>query len=69
MVADRSGSCSMFVDMDNLATKTSSRDDGLVARLAISTEINPEFSNHQRIGCLSLYRATTSLIKYTAKEG
>ena len=34
---DRSGSCSMFVEMDNLATKTSSRDDGLVARLAIST--------------------------------
>ena len=32
-----SGSCSMFVEMANLATIPSSRDDGLVARLAIST--------------------------------
>ena len=34
--ADRSGSCSMFVEMSNLATKPSSLDDGLVARFAIS---------------------------------
>ena len=32
-----SGLCSMFVEIDNLATKQSSRDDGLVDRLAIST--------------------------------
>ena len=37
LAADRYGSCSMFVDMANLATKPSSRDDGLVAILAIST--------------------------------
>ena len=33
----RSGSCSMFVDMANLATKPQSCDDGLVDRLSIST--------------------------------
>ena len=32
MAAYRSGLCSMFVDMGNLATKKSSRDDDLVAR-------------------------------------
>ena len=32
-----SGLCSMFVDIDNLANKPSSRDDGLVARLPRST--------------------------------
>ena len=37
MAADRSGLCSMFVEMSNIATKPSSRDDGLVARLYIST--------------------------------
>ena len=38
--ADRYGSCSMFVEMDNLATKPPSRYDGLVARLAISTYVS-----------------------------
>ena len=35
LAADISGSCSMFVDMDNLATRPLSRDDGLVDILAI----------------------------------
>ena len=34
LAADRSGSCSMFDKDANLATKPSSSDDGLVARLA-----------------------------------
>ena len=33
LVADRSRTCSMFVEMTNLATKPSSHDDDLVARL------------------------------------
>ena len=37
MAADRPVLCSMFFDMDNIGTKSSSRDDGLVAVLAIST--------------------------------
>ena len=37
MAADRSGPCSMSVEMANIATKPSSRDNGLVARLSIST--------------------------------
>ena len=36
LAADRSGLCSIFVEIANLATKPSSRDDGLVAILAIS---------------------------------
>ena len=40
MAADISGSCSMFDKMTNLATKPSSRDDGLVARLVILSENN-----------------------------
>ena len=38
MAADRSSSCNMFVEMANIATKPSSRDDGLVAILVISTD-------------------------------
>ena len=34
-----SDSCHMFVGMYNLSTKPSSLDDGLVARLAISTTL------------------------------
>ena len=34
--ADRSGLCSMLVEMAKIATKPSSHDDGLVAILAIS---------------------------------
>ena len=41
-----SRSCRIFVDMDDLATKPSSLDDGLVARLAISTLINAETKCH-----------------------
>ena len=41
LYADRYGSCIMFVEMDNLDTKPASCDDGLVARLSIST---PAFS-------------------------
>ena len=39
LAADRSGSCSMFDKMTNIATKALSRDDGLVARLAILSTI------------------------------
>ena len=35
LAADISGLCHVFVEMDNLATKPSSRDDVLVALLAI----------------------------------
>ena len=35
LAAERYGFCSMFVEMDNLATKPSSRDDSLVAILSI----------------------------------
>ena len=35
LAADRSSLCSMFDKMTNLATKPSSHDDGLVARLVI----------------------------------
>ena len=38
--ADRSGSCSMFVEMVNIATKPLSCDSGLVAILAISTRMS-----------------------------
>ena len=41
LAADRSSLFSMFVEMDNLATKPSSCDDGLVAILAISTARTP----------------------------
>ena len=37
--AEISGSCSMFVEMYNVATKPSSCDDSSVDRLAISTNI------------------------------
>ena len=37
-----SGSCSMFVEMANISTKPSSRDDGFVARLDSSTNISEE---------------------------
>ena len=36
MAADRTVSFSMFVEMANIATKPSSRDDGLLSRLSIS---------------------------------
>ena len=39
LAADISDLCSMFVDMANLATTPSSRDDGLVARLYIPTNM------------------------------
>ena len=47
LAADRSGSCSMFVDMGNLANKPSSRDDGLLARLPISTGMVPDKPGYQ----------------------
>ena len=37
LAAEISGLCGMFVGMANLATKTSSRDYGLAATLAIQT--------------------------------
>ena len=48
IAADRSVLCSMFVDMANLATKQSSRDFGLVARLAISTFLVPTLINSKK---------------------
>ena len=39
LAADISGLCSIFVEMANISTKPSSRDDGIVARLAISTNM------------------------------
>ena len=37
LAADRSGSCFMFIDMYNIDTKPSSRDDSLVDRLSSLT--------------------------------
>ena len=47
LAAYRSGSCSMFVEMANLATKPSSRDGGLVDRLAISTVVSGVVGPHR----------------------
>ena len=44
----------MFFDMDNLATKPSSRDDVLVARLAISTGFSIKCCNCENVLTMNL---------------
>ena len=37
-------------------------------KMTLGNVINPEFYNHQRFGCLSLFRATTSLRRKPAMK-